>query len=87
MKIIKEVNNFEKLYSSTWGDARDTLDGIARANKEEELMDLLEETFAGRNIPTEEYIHDLLWFERYYIYEYLGIDENGEISTDEEEEE
>lgn len=41
-------------------------------------MYLLEEIFAD-TIPTETEVNDFLWFERDYIYESLGLDENGRL--------
>lgn len=87
MKMITEVNNFEELYSNSWSGAIDTLEDIARAHKGENLMYLLEEIFSDDgDMPTATDINDFLWFERDYIYECLGLDENGEIPTDDDEE-
>lgn len=89
MKIVKEVNSFEELYRNSCNGALDTLDDIARAHKEEELMNVLEETFADGDgeRPTKEDVNDFLWFERDYIYERLELDENGEEIHDDEEDE
>lgn len=84
MEIIKEVNRFEELYDNSWSGALDTLKDIIDARKEEELMELLEETFYGET-PTETEVNDFLWFERDFIYESLGLDENGELPSDEDD--
>lgn len=87
MKIIREVTDFCELKNNSWSGAVDTLNDIEKAGKEEELMNFLEETFACGNIPTETDVNDFLWFEREYIYDFLGLDENGELKKDDEEEE
>lgn len=87
MEVIREINNFWSLRDMVWSGAVDTLDDIERAGKEEELMDFLEEVFADGPVPTETDINDYLWFERDYIYDFLGLDENGELKKDKEEEE
>lgn len=87
MEIIREVTDFWELKKNSWSGAVDTLNDIEKAGKEEELMNFLEETFACGNIPTETDVNDFLWFEREYIYDFLGLDENGELKKDDEEEE
>lgn len=87
MEIIREVNDFWTLKENSWSGALDTLKDIEDAGKEEELMNFLEETFACGNVPTETDVNDFLWFEREYIYDFLGLDENGELKKDDEEEE
>ncbi len=80
--IKKDINSFSELYASSWSGAIDTLDSVASANKEEELMNYLSEIFYnGDNTDTE--LNDYIWFEREQIYEYLGLNENGELSDDE----
>lgn len=86
MEIIKEINRFEELYSNSWSGALDTLKDIIDAGKEDELMELLEDTFYGET-PTETEVNDFLWFEREYIYESLGLDENGELPSDDDDDE
>ena len=87
MEIIREVNDFWTLKENSWSGALDTLKDIEDAGKEEELMNFLEETFACGNVPTETDVNDFLWFEREYIYDFLGLDENWELKKDDEEEE
>lgn len=87
MEVIHEINDFGALKTMVWSGAVYTLDDIERAGKEEEFMELLEETFACGNTPTETDVNDFIWFERDFIYELLGLDENGELKKDEEEEE
>jgi hypothetical protein len=81
MEIIKEVSNYWELKDNSWSGALDTLADIERANKEDELMDFLEEVFADRT-PTETEVNDLLWHDRSYVYENVGLDSDGELPVD-----
>ena len=76
MYVKIEMDDFRTLKNNSWSGALDTLKDIEEADKEDELMYLLEEVFADI-IPTETEVNDFLWFERDYIYESLGLDENG----------
>ena len=78
MEIIKEVSNFYELKDNSWSGALDTLKDIENTDKEDELMALLEEVFSDKT-PTESEVNDFLWFERSFIYENLGLNENGEL--------
>ena len=73
---VKIEMDYRTLKNNSWSGALDTLKDIEEADKEDELMYLLEEVFAD-TIPTETEVNDFLWFERDYIYESLGLDENG----------
>lgn len=87
MEIRMEINGFNELYDMSWSGGRDTLDDILEHNREEELMNLLEEVFFDE-IPSDTEVNDFLWFERSMIYEHCGLDENGEepMNADEIEE-
>ena len=78
MEVIKDIGNYWELKENSWSGALDTLADIEKADKEQELMNFLEEIFADRT-PTETAVNDLLWFEREYIYENVGLNSNGEI--------
>ena len=73
---VKIEMDYRTLKNNSWSGALDTLKDIEEADKEDELMYLLEEIFTDI-IPTETEVNDFLWFERDYIYESLGLDENG----------
>ena len=73
MYVKKEIYDFDTLYDNSWSGAVDTLDTIRENEKEEELMQLLEITF--EEIPSETEVNDFLWFERNFIFEELGIEE------------
>lgn len=80
MEVITEYGNYYDLKDNSWSGALDTLKDIENAGKEEELMQFLEEVFTDRT-PTETEVNDFLWFEREYIYENVGLNENGELPT------
>lgn len=69
-----------------WSGGKDTVDDVRRAEKMDELQELIEEQFSDR-IPSDTEINDFVWFERGYIYSQLGLDENGKLPEDEEEDE
>lgn len=78
MYVKIEMDDFRTLKNNSWSGALDTLKDIEEADKEDELMYFLEEIFADTT-PTETEVNDFLWFERDYIYENLGLDENGRL--------
>lgn len=82
MEIRKEINDFYALADMVWGGAVDTIADIQNANKEDEFMNFLEAVFCDE-VPTDTEVNDFIWFERDYIYENLGLTENGNLSEDE----
>lgn len=83
MEIRMEIG-INELYDMSWSGGKDTLDDIFEHDKEEELMNLLEEVFFDE-IPSDTEVNDFLWFERDMIYEHCGLDENGEEPIYEDE--
>lgn len=79
MYVKIEMDDFRTLKNNSWSGALDTLKDIEEADKEDELMYLLEEIVFADTTPTETEVNDFLWFERDYIYESLGLDENGRL--------
>ena len=70
-----------------WSGAKDTFEDVCKADKMYELQFLIEEQFADNETPpTETEINDFVWFERDFIYNQLGLDENGELLDKEEDE-
>lgn len=69
-----------------WSGARDTIKDIQKAGKMAELESIIEETFADET-PTDTQINDMVWFDRDYIYEQLGLDENGNLIDNEDDDE
>ena len=86
MEIRKEINDFYALADMVWSGAVDTIADIQNANKEDEFMNFLEAVFCDE-VPTDTTVNDFIWFERDYIYESLGLTENGELPEEEPEEE
>ena len=85
MEIRKEINDFYALADMVWSGAVDTIADIQNTNKEDEFMNFLEAVFCDE-IPTDTAVNDFIWFERGYIYENLGLTENGELIEKELEE-
>ena len=85
MEIRKEINGFYELADMVWSGAVDTLEDIQNANKENEFMNFLEMVFCD-DVPTDTNVNDFIWFERDYIYENIGLTEDGELPEDETEE-
>ena len=86
MEIRKEINDFYALADMVWSGAVDTIADIQNANKEDEFMNFLEAVFCDE-VPTDTTVNDFIWFERDYIYENIGLTENGELPEEEEPEE
>ena len=90
MEIRKEINGFYELADMVWSGAVDTIKDIQNTNKEDEFMNFLEAVFCDE-VPTDTEVNDFVWFERDYIYESLGLTEDGELpeeaNTEEETEE
>lgn len=82
MEIRKEINGFYELADMVWSGAVDTIADIQNTNKENEFMDFLEMVFCD-DVPTDTNVNDFIWFERDYIYENIGLTENGNLPEDE----
>ena len=78
MEIKKEINDFYELEKMCWSGAVDTIADIQNANKEDEFMNFLEAVFCDE-VPTDTEVNDFIWHDRDYIYENLGLTENGEL--------
>lgn len=87
VKTINEydTNDFYNLFENSWSGAKDTLEDIIKAEKEEEFMQYLDEVFMLDDEITDTELNDFIWHDRDTIYESLGLDENGEIITDDED--
>lgn len=70
---IKKDYGFYDLKEEVWSGAIDTIKTIAENDKEDELMQLLEEIF--EEVPTITEVNDLLWFDSEWVFEQLGIEE------------
>lgn len=75
--FIKKDLDFYDLQNECWSNAEDTLAKIAEYDMEDEFMDWLE-SYYGDEIPTMTELNDLLRFEEDFVYESIGLDEDGE---------
>lgn len=92
MLVVKTINeygnnDFYNLFENSWSGAKDTLEDIIKAEKEEEFMQHLDMVFGADEEITDTELNDYIWFERDEIYSSLELDENGEIPKDDEDEE
>ena len=83
MRIAREFD-FWKLRDECW-DCDDVLDAVENADKEDELMMLLEDNFCGE-VPTLTEVNDLLRFDGDWVLECLGIEPEEEDKEEEEDE-
>ena len=88
MITIKMELDFSDLQKQCWSGAIDTLTKIEEANKESDFMAYLEELyFMNEELPTMTEINDFLWFQSEDIFDLVGLDEDGNELTDDEESE
>lgn len=71
MLIKKQINRLEDF--EPWSGGEITYNRIMEEDKEDDFMLLAEEIFPDGCSETE--FNDFLWFDRDYIYESLGIEE------------
>ena len=88
VKTIKEYDNndFYSLKENSWGGALQTLEDIENVGMEKLFMEHLEETFYENEEIEDTTLNDYIWFERGYIYECLGLDEDGYLIEESESE-
>lgn len=79
---IKQDMDFNDLINNCWSGALDTLKTIEEHDKEDELMQLLEDAFD--ECPDITRINDYLWFSGEEIFECLEISETEEEEEEEE---
>lgn len=86
MKYIVEINDIDGLIEKfePWAGAEDTVNEARRVGRENDLFDLIEETF-GDTTPTQTEVNDFIWHEARDI---MGLfEDNGEEpETDEPDE-
>ena len=85
MRVYKEIDSAEKF--GFWSGAVSTYNNIVDADKENEFWDLLEEIFSDREYVSETEINDFIWFERDYIYNLLGLDRDGKLIDNDDDDE
>lgn len=82
---VKTELNFDDLMKDCWSGAIDTLNTIYENDKENELMNLLNELFADDEDCTLTTINDFLWFDDEYIFECLDISDEDEDEDEDED--
>lgn len=82
---VKKYLDFDELKSEVWSDAEWTLEKVEEADKEDELMSYLEDSFGYDEVPTMTEVNDFLWFEWETIFNDLGIKNPYEEDEDEDE--
>lgn len=79
LKIIAELGDYKP-----WSGAISTWDKIEEAGKLDELEAVLEDVYPDGIGMTE--LNDLLWFEPETVFEWLGLDKEGNEPSDEDDE-
>ena len=79
MRIAREFT-FYTLQEECW-DCDDVLDAVYNADKEDDLMMLLEDVF-NSEVPTLTEVNDLLRFDGDWVLESLGIDPEDDEEID-----
>ena len=87
LEFKSSIDSFEDLRRQTW-DCDFTLDAIEDANRRDEFMNYLQYMLNDREpIPTMTEINDFIRFETEIIFEEMGLNEDGEIPEESDEEE
>lgn len=76
---IKQDMDFRDLENNCWGQATKILEEISDADKEDALMNYLEEIFSD-DIPTLTEVNDMLAFDWENVYEGIGMVKWDELS-------
>jgi hypothetical protein len=74
MKVI--IDNFKLETFNAWSGAIETQERIIEEGKAREFEYLLEDLYPEGLTVTE--LNDLLWFEEEWLFEILGIEEEGD---------
>ena len=84
--IKKDIDSFEELKNLTWC-CEFALDAIEKADKEDDFMSHLEEIYLMNDseVPTMTELNDYIRFDYDDIFECLGLNEDGELEEESEE--
>ena len=84
--IKKDIDSFEELKNLTWC-CEFVLDAIEKAEKEDDFMSHLEEIYLMNDseVPTMTELNDYIRFDYDDIFECLGLNEDGELEEESEE--
>jgi hypothetical protein len=83
MKIIKTTYGIENF--KPWSGAGYAYNAIIRNDKEAEFNAIIADLYPEGIDETQ--LNDLLWFDRDWVYEILGLDENGDPIEDDDDDE
>ncbi len=89
MKVVVELDNWQKLFRNSWAGALDTLREIEAQRREEEALDILEELFnpdVWGEIPSETEVNDYIWFGLADDMNLYGDEDDDDEDDDEEDE-
>lgn len=79
IKVTQEMD-FMDIWNTAWGQACTIMEEICNADKEEELMDLLEELYSEGVDRTT--LNDLLAYDWEWVYENIGMPVEEEDEED-----
>lgn len=82
-KLTEASVNYDFSDYKPWSGAVSTYEKIQEAGLLDNLESMVDDLYDGQIEATQ--LNDLLWFEPEFVYTYLGLDENGDISSEEEE--
>ena len=72
LKVTEEMG-FMEIWNTAWGHARDILEEIYDADKEEDLMNFLEEYYSYNDGVDRTELNDLLSYEWQCLYSQIGM--------------
>lgn len=82
MKVFDEMNWYG-IYRTAWSGARDTVEKIEDEGKGDEFVSLIEELYPEGIDRTA--LNDILWFDDEWVFESLGIKEDEEEESEDDE--
>lgn len=80
MLTVSQEMNFMTLWNTSWGQAWTIMEEIYNADKEDELMDLLEELYSEGVDRTT--LNDLLAYDWEWVYSQIGMPVDDEEEED-----
>lgn len=82
MLRVTEEMGFMEIWNTAWGQARDILEEIYDADKEEDLMNFLEEYYSYSDGVDRTELNDLLSYEWQWLYSQIGMPIDDEEEED-----
>ena len=88
MKVVVELDTWQKLFRNSWSGALDTLREVEKQGREEEALAMIEELFDpdvwGR-IPSETEVNDYIWVDLADDMNLYGEDDEEEDDEEEDD--